>query len=68
MLGLIFNTIGVSYGFVGILWVFKFIDQLSRDAITMGTDGMRYSLPSRDLIADSIETVSVTTQSTLLYC
>ncbi|KAJ8595669.1 dihydroxy-acid and 6-phosphogluconate dehydratase [Rhizopogon salebrosus TDB-379] len=25
------------------------------DAITMGTDGMRYSLPSRDLIADSIE-------------
>ncbi|KAJ3829979.1 dihydroxy-acid dehydratase [Lentinula raphanica] len=24
-------------------------------AITMGTDGMRYSLPSRDLIADSIE-------------
>ncbi|GAW04323.1 dihydroxy-acid dehydratase [Lentinula edodes] len=28
------------------------------DAITMGTDGMRYSLPSRDLIADSIEAVS----------
>lgn len=27
------------------------------DAITMGTDGMRYSLPSRDLIADSIEAV-----------
>lgn len=27
------------------------------DAITMGTDGMRYSLPSRDLIADSIESV-----------
>ncbi|KAI0355752.1 dihydroxy-acid dehydratase [Trametes cingulata] len=27
------------------------------DGITMGTDGMRYSLPSRDLIADSIETV-----------
>ncbi|KAF8326017.1 dihydroxy-acid and 6-phosphogluconate dehydratase [Cantharellus anzutake] len=25
------------------------------DAITMGTSGMRYSLPSRDLIADSIE-------------
>ena len=27
------------------------------DAISMGTDGMRYSLPSRDLIADSVETV-----------
>ncbi|KAI0820041.1 dihydroxy-acid dehydratase [Trametes gibbosa] len=27
------------------------------DGITMGTEGMRYSLPSRDLIADSIETV-----------
>ncbi|KAI0696704.1 dihydroxy-acid dehydratase [Cytidiella melzeri] len=27
------------------------------DAITMGTDGMRYSLPSRDIIADSIEAV-----------
>ncbi|HZW68885.1 MAG TPA: dihydroxy-acid dehydratase [Pseudogracilibacillus sp.] len=27
------------------------------DGISMGTDGMRYSLPSRDLIADSIETV-----------
>ncbi|KXN91001.1 Dihydroxy-acid dehydratase [Leucoagaricus sp. SymC.cos] len=39
LVGLIFNTIGVS------------------DAITMGTDGMRYSLPSRDLIADSIESV-----------
>ncbi|KAF8070668.1 dihydroxy-acid/6-phosphogluconate dehydratase [Lyophyllum atratum] len=39
MVGLIFNTIGVS------------------DAITMGTDGMRYSLPSRDIIADSIESV-----------
>ncbi|KAF9010569.1 dihydroxy-acid dehydratase [Cyathus striatus] len=39
MVGLIFNTIGVS------------------DAITMGTEGMRYSLPSRDLIADSIEAV-----------
>ncbi len=26
------------------------------DGISMGTDGMRYSLPSRDLIADSIET------------
>ncbi|TFK68681.1 dihydroxy-acid and 6-phosphogluconate dehydratase [Pluteus cervinus] len=27
------------------------------DAITMGTDGMRYSLPSRDIIADSVESV-----------
>ncbi|KAF2456450.1 dihydroxy-acid/6-phosphogluconate dehydratase [Lineolata rhizophorae] len=27
------------------------------DAISMGTNGMRFSLPSRDLIADSIETV-----------
>lgn len=26
------------------------------DAISMGTKGMRYSLQSRDLIADSIET------------
>lgn len=39
MVGLIFNTIGVS------------------DGISMGTQGMRYSLPSRDIIADSIETV-----------
>lgn len=28
------------------------------DGISMGTDGMRYSLPSRDIIADSIETVT----------
>ncbi|MBP9873625.1 MAG: dihydroxy-acid dehydratase, partial [Haliscomenobacter sp.] len=27
------------------------------DGISMGTSGMRYSLPSRDIIADSIETV-----------
>ena len=27
------------------------------DGISMGTSGMRYSLPSRDVIADSIETV-----------
>ncbi|WP_185868562.1 dihydroxy-acid dehydratase [Blattabacterium cuenoti] len=27
------------------------------DGITMGTSGMRYSLPSREIIADSIETV-----------
>jgi dihydroxy-acid dehydratase len=39
MIGLIFNTIGVS------------------DGMTNGNDGMRYSLPSRDIIADSIETV-----------
>jgi dihydroxy-acid dehydratase len=39
LVGLIFNTIGVS------------------DGISMGTQGMRYSLPSRDIIADSIETV-----------
>ena len=38
MLGMRFNTIGVS------------------DGMSMGTEGMRYSLPSRDLIADSIET------------
>src|SRR5688572_25694194 len=39
MVGLIFNTIGVS------------------DGISNGTDGMRYSLVSRDIIADSIEAV-----------
>jgi dihydroxy-acid dehydratase len=39
LVGLIFNTIGVS------------------DGISNGTDGMRYSLVSRDLIADSIESV-----------
>ena len=39
LVGLIFNTIGVS------------------DGISMGTKGMRFSLPSRDIIADSIETV-----------
>ena len=27
------------------------------DGISMGTPGMRYSLPSRDIIADSMETV-----------
>jgi dihydroxy-acid dehydratase len=27
------------------------------DAISMGTEGMKFSLPSRDIIADSIETV-----------
>ena len=39
LVGLRFNTIGVS------------------DGICMGTDGMSYSLQSRDIIADSIETV-----------
>lgn len=39
LVGLIFNTIGVS------------------DGISNGTEGMRYSLVSRDVIADSIETV-----------
>jgi dihydroxy-acid dehydratase len=39
LVGLRFNTIGVS------------------DGLSMGTEGMSCSLPSRDLIADSIETV-----------
>jgi dihydroxy-acid dehydratase len=39
LVGLIFNTIGVS------------------DGISNGTDGMKYSLVSRDIIADSIEAV-----------
>ena len=39
LVGLVFNTIGVS------------------DGISMGTPGMRFSLPSRDVIADSVETV-----------
>jgi len=39
IIGLIFNSIGVS------------------DGISMGTPGMRFSLPSRDVIADSMETV-----------
>jgi dihydroxy-acid dehydratase len=39
MVGMRFNTIGVS------------------DGISMGTEGMSYSLPSRDVIADSLETV-----------
>jgi dihydroxy-acid dehydratase len=39
LIGLIFNTIGVS------------------DGMANGTDGMRYSLVSRDIIADSIEAV-----------
>ena len=39
MLGMVFNTIGVS------------------DGITNGTTGMTYSLISREIIADSIETI-----------
>lgn len=39
LVGLIFNTIGVS------------------DGMGNGTDGMRYSLVSRDIIADSIEAI-----------
>ena len=39
LVGLIFNTIGVS------------------DGMSNGTEGMRYSLVSRDIIADSIEAV-----------
>src|ERR1700704_1637532 len=39
MVGLIFNTIGVS------------------DGMSNGTEGMRYSLVSREVIADSIETI-----------
>ncbi|WP_066223899.1 dihydroxy-acid dehydratase [Formosa haliotis] len=39
LVGLIFNTIGIS------------------DGISNGTPGMRYSLVSRDIIADSVETV-----------
>ena len=42
-----------SKGLVG----FKFNTIGVSDGISMGTEGMRYSLPSRDLIADSIETV-----------
>ncbi|OCH91454.1 dihydroxy-acid dehydratase [Obba rivulosa] len=40
------NLVGLTFNTIGV-----------SDAITMGTDGMRYSLPSRDLIADSIEAV-----------
>ncbi|AMB99308.1 dihydroxy-acid dehydratase [Aerococcus urinaehominis] len=36
---------------------FEFHTITISDGISMGTPGMRYSLPSRDLIADSIETV-----------
>lgn len=36
---------------------FRFAAAGVSDGISMGTEGMSYSLPSRDLIADSIETV-----------
>lgn len=37
---------------------FKFNTIGVSDGITMGTRGMKYSLPSRELIADSIETIT----------
>lgn len=43
----------VDAGLVG----FRFHTIGVSDGISMGTDGMRYSLQSRDIIADSIETV-----------
>ena len=42
-----------SIDYVGL--IFNTIDV--SDGISMGTPGMRYSLPSRDIIADSVETV-----------
>jgi dihydroxy-acid dehydratase len=39
------------------LVAFRFATVGVSDGISMGTEGMSYSLPSRDLIADSIETV-----------
>ena len=38
------------------------------DGMSMGTDGMRYSLPSRDLIADSMETVVMAQHYDGLVC
>jgi dihydroxy-acid dehydratase len=43
----------VAAGFVGM----RFNTIGVSDGISMGTDGMSFSLPSRDIIADSIETV-----------
>ena len=40
------NLVGLVFNTIGV-----------SDGISMGTPGMRYSLPSRDIIADSIETV-----------
>lgn len=50
MVGLRFNTIGVS------------------DGITNGTAGMRYSLVSREIIADSIETITAAHGYDALAC
>ena len=41
------ETVGLIYHTIGV-----------SDGISMGTAGMRFSLPSRDVIADSIETVA----------
>lgn len=41
------NLVGLIFHTIGV-----------SDGISMGTAGMRYSLPSRDIIADSIETVA----------
>lgn len=38
------------------------------DGMSMGTEGMKYSLPSRDLIADSIETVVSAQHYDALVC
>lgn len=40
------GTVGLIFNTIGV-----------SDGISMGTDGMRYSLPSREIIADSIESV-----------
>jgi len=40
------NYVGLIFNTIGV-----------SDGISMGTPGMRYSLPSRDIIADSVETV-----------
>ncbi|MGB5170681.1 dihydroxy-acid dehydratase [Eudoraea sp.] len=40
------NLVGLVFNTIGV-----------SDGISMGTYGMRYSLPSRDIIADSVETV-----------
>ena len=40
------NYVGLIFNTIGV-----------SDGISMGTQGMRYSLPSRDIIADSVETV-----------
>ena len=37
-------------------WPVQFGTNTVSDGISMGTQGMRYSLPSRDIIADSVET------------